>query len=105
MCHDYYCSDPDRYDDRISCPIEDHFMRTGNRIGPVVVPRRPCFLPVPEFGGREEKEEEAAALATVRTKEATALLATPVTMPSLFSCLFAIKNERQEKDSTNFLTF
>ena len=35
MCRDYYCSDPDRYDDRVSYPIEDHFMRTGNWIGPV----------------------------------------------------------------------
>ena len=35
ICRDYYCSDPDRYDDRISYPIKDHFMRTGNWIGPV----------------------------------------------------------------------
>ena len=35
ISRDYYCSDPDRYDDHISYPIEDHFMRTGNWIGPV----------------------------------------------------------------------
>ena len=50
-----------------------------------------AFDPPPLLLGRVEDEdvavadEAAAALVTVRTKEATAFLATPVTMPSLLT--------------------